>query len=164
MEFWCRKLGASLPVFGVANSGMLRDCRNNSWRQLAATSQCIIFWPRKKRLSVVHGSFTIGDKIVATWLWEFLLELLADDSCRSIITWSNENRMEFKIKVPDEVAKRWGQFKRTRTMTYDKLSRALRFYYSKGIIQKVSSIEPSIATTPNDMPRFFRFQMYVVLW
>ena len=96
-------------------------------------------------------------------LWEFLLELLADDSCRSIITWSNENRMEFKIKVPDEVAKRWGQFKRTRTMTYDKLSRALRFYYSKGIIQKVSSIEPSIATTPNDMPRFFRFQMYVVL-
>ena len=96
-------------------------------------------------------------------LWEFLLELLADDSCRSIITWSNENRMEFKIKVPDEVAKRWGQFKRTRTMTYDKLSRALRFYYSKGIIQKVSSIEPSIATTPNDMPRIFRFQMYVVL-
>ncbi|XP_073228792.1 uncharacterized protein [Porites lutea] len=70
-------------------------------------------------------------------LWEFLLELLADESCRSIITWSNENRMEFKIKVPDEVAKRWGQFKRTRTMTYDKLSRALRFYYSKGIIQKV---------------------------
>ncbi|KAM7425125.1 purine-rich negative regulatory element binding [Porites harrisoni] len=96
-------------------------------------------------------------------LWEFLLELLADESCRSIITWSNENRMEFKIKVPDEVAKRWGQFKRTRTMTYDKLSRALRFYYSKGIIQKVSSIEPSIVTTPNDMPRFFRFQMYVVL-
>ena len=34
-ESWCRKLGASLAVLGVANSAMLRDCRSNSWRQLA---------------------------------------------------------------------------------------------------------------------------------
>lgn len=70
-------------------------------------------------------------------LWEFLLELLANENCRSIITWSNKSRWEFNIRDPNEVAKRWGQFKRIKMMTYDKLSRALRYYYTKGIISKV---------------------------
>jgi len=71
-------------------------------------------------------------------LWEFLLELLANENCRSIITWTNKDRLEFKFLNPEEVAKRWGAFKNMKMpMNYEKLSRALRCYYGKGIIKKV---------------------------
>ncbi|XP_078342606.1 uncharacterized protein LOC144628385 isoform X1 [Oculina patagonica] len=71
-------------------------------------------------------------------LWEFLYELLASgDKCRSIITWIREEHGEFKLKNKEEVAKRWGAYKKIKGMNYEKLSRALRHYYPKGIIKKV---------------------------
>lgn len=70
-------------------------------------------------------------------LWEFLLELLAEDNCRPLITWINKERGEFKLKNPEEVAKRWGILKRKKGMNYEKLGRALRYYYQQGIIKKV---------------------------
>ena len=71
-------------------------------------------------------------------LWEFLLELLADESCRSIICWRKKESGEFKLIDHHEVAKRWGKFKEKEDMNYSKLSRALRLYYQQGIIRKVS--------------------------
>ncbi|XP_020631587.1 ETS-related transcription factor Elf-4-like [Orbicella faveolata] len=71
-------------------------------------------------------------------LWEFLFELLADESCGSIITWTTEENREFKLKNPEQVAKLWGAYKGVKAMNYEKLSRALRTYYSKGIIVKIS--------------------------
>lgn len=72
-------------------------------------------------------------------LWEFLLELLAyGDECRSMIAWVREEHGEFKLKNKDEVAKKWGAYKKIKGMNYEKLSRALRHYYPKGIIKKVS--------------------------
>ena len=73
-------------------------------------------------------------------LWEFLFELLADKSCGSIITWIKQENGEFKLKNPEQVAKVWGAYKGVKGMNYEKLSRALRTYYSKGIIVKVSRI------------------------
>lgn len=70
-------------------------------------------------------------------LWEFLLELLARDSCKTIICWSRKECREFKLKNPEEVAKRWGLWKGKKGMNYEKLSRALRYYYQQGIIKKV---------------------------
>jgi len=71
-------------------------------------------------------------------LWEFLLELLAyGDECRSMIAWVREEHGEFKLKNKDEVAKKWGAYKKIKGMNYEKLSRALRHYYPKGIIKKV---------------------------
>ena len=71
-------------------------------------------------------------------LWEFLLELLAEKSCRSLITWVRKERGEFKLNNAEEVAKRWGLVKRKKGMNYEKLGRALRYYYQQGIIKKVS--------------------------
>ncbi|KAM9309292.1 fli-1 proto-oncogene, ETS transcription factor-related sequence isoform 2-T2 [Pholidichthys leucotaenia] len=69
-------------------------------------------------------------------LWQFLLELLTDSNNASIITWEGTNG-EFKMTDPDEVAKRWGERKSKPNMNYDKLSRALRYYYDKNIMTKV---------------------------
>ena len=71
-------------------------------------------------------------------LWEFLLELLANENFCAIISWSRREKNEFKLKKPGEVARRWGILRRKKRMTYEKLSRSLRFYYGQGIIQKVS--------------------------
>lgn len=69
-------------------------------------------------------------------LWQFLLELLSDSNNVSCILWEGTNG-EFKLVDPDEVARRWGERKSKPNMNYDKLSRALRYYYDKNIMTKV---------------------------
>lgn len=69
-------------------------------------------------------------------MWQFLLELLADNGNSSCIAWEGSNG-EFKLNDPDEVARRWGERKSKPNMNYDKLSRALRYYYDKNIMTKV---------------------------
>ncbi|XP_062908609.1 protein FEV-like [Mobula hypostoma] len=69
-------------------------------------------------------------------LWQFLLELLSDSTNVNCIAWEGTNG-EFKLTDPDEVARRWGERKSKPNMNYDKLSRALRYYYDKNIMTKV---------------------------
>ena len=68
-------------------------------------------------------------------LWYFLLNLLNDKSNENIIAWTS-NKWEFKLKDPNEVARRWGLKKNKPMMNYEKLSRVLRFYYSRNILEK----------------------------
>ncbi|KAJ8252893.1 hypothetical protein GJAV_G00206740 [Gymnothorax javanicus] len=70
-------------------------------------------------------------------LWQFLVTLLEDPSNGHIIVWTGRG-MEFKLLDPEEVARRWGVQKNRPAMNYDKLSRSLRYYYEKGIMQKVA--------------------------
>lgn len=70
-------------------------------------------------------------------LWQFLLELLLNDSFNKIIQWTS-NDGEFKLLEAEEVARLWGRRKNKQNMNYDKLSRALRYYYDKNIIRKVT--------------------------
>ncbi|XP_057374930.2 DNA-binding protein D-ETS-6-like [Daphnia carinata] len=71
-------------------------------------------------------------------LWQFLLELLADPQSNAAwITWEGSHG-EFKLLDPDEVARQWGNRKAKPNMNYDKLSRALRYYYDKNIMSKVT--------------------------
>ncbi|XP_078260441.1 protein FEV [Rhinoraja longicauda] len=69
-------------------------------------------------------------------LWQFLLELLSDSANVNCIAWEGTNG-EFKLTDPDEVARRWGERKSKPNMNYDKLSRALRYYYDKNIMTKI---------------------------
>ncbi|CDW52854.1 Ets domain containing protein, partial [Trichuris trichiura] len=69
-------------------------------------------------------------------LWQFLLELLLSKEHGDIIQWTNADG-EFKLLNAQEVARLWGLRKNKPNMNYDKLSRALRYYYDKNIIRKV---------------------------
>ncbi|MFT7815076.1 ETS translocation variant 5-like [Arapaima gigas] len=70
-------------------------------------------------------------------LWQFLVTLLDDPANGHFIAWTGRG-MEFKLIEPEEVARRWGIQKNRPAMNYDKLSRSLRYYYEKGIMQKVA--------------------------
>ncbi|KAM3842736.1 ETS translocation variant 5-like [Diretmus argenteus] len=70
-------------------------------------------------------------------LWQFLVTLLDDPANGNSIAWTGRN-MEFKLLEPEEVARLWGMQKNRPAMNYDKMSRSLRYYYEKGIMQKVA--------------------------
>ena len=78
--------------------------------------------------------FVVMDSSIT--LWQFLLELLVGQQHGEIIQWTNTEG-EFKLINAEEVARLWGLRKNKTNMNYDKLSRALRYYYDKNIIKKV---------------------------
>lgn len=69
-------------------------------------------------------------------LWQFLLELLTDKEHRDSIQWIGTEG-EFKLNQPEVVAQLWGARKNKPSMNYEKLSRALRYYYDGDMISKV---------------------------
>ncbi|XP_015836567.1 DNA-binding protein Ets97D [Tribolium castaneum] len=69
-------------------------------------------------------------------LWQFLLELLTSKEYKSVIHWTG-NDGEFKLRNPQLVAQLWGERKNKPAMNYEKLSRALRYYYDGDMISKV---------------------------
>ncbi|XP_003474837.1 ETS domain-containing protein Elk-4 isoform X1 [Cavia porcellus] len=73
----------------------------------------------------------------AITLWQFLLQLLQEPQNEHMICWTSNNG-EFKLLQAEEVARLWGIRKNKPNMNYDKLSRALRYYYVKNIIKKVN--------------------------
>ncbi|CAF1192342.1 unnamed protein product [Adineta ricciae] len=72
-------------------------------------------------------------------LWEFLYILLEDPHYESIIHWENREKMIFRIIQADKLAALWGLQKNRLSMTYEKLSRGMRYYYSNNIISKEQS-------------------------
>ncbi|CAH1981526.1 unnamed protein product [Acanthoscelides obtectus] len=69
-------------------------------------------------------------------LWQFLLELLTSREYSSIIQWIGKEG-EFRLNHPELVAQLWGERKNKPMMNYEKLSRALRYYYDGDMISKV---------------------------
>lgn len=81
-------------------------------------------------------------------LWQFLLDLLLSPDKRHMIDWTGKG-YEFRILQPEEIAKLWGARKNKPRMNYDKLSRGLRYYYSKGIMDKVQGKKLTFKYTCN---------------
>ncbi|XP_060717587.1 fli-1 proto-oncogene, ETS transcription factor-related sequence isoform X2 [Tachysurus vachellii] len=110
--------------------------RRNSWPSGAMTvpKGSPVEQQHNSRITEPSPRITQGSGQIQ--LWQFLLELLSDSGNANIITWEGTNG-EFKMTDPDEVAKRWGERKSKPNMNYDKLSRALRYYYDKNIMTKV---------------------------
>ncbi|KAF8353565.1 ets-4 [Pristionchus pacificus] len=70
-------------------------------------------------------------------LWIFIRELLeCPDQYGGCVRWVDRLAGTFKIENSQVLAQFWGIRKNRSAMNYDKLSRSLRQYYKKGIIQK----------------------------
>uniref|UniRef100_T1JMI9 ETS domain-containing protein n=1 Tax=Strigamia maritima TaxID=126957 RepID=T1JMI9_STRMM len=83
---------------------------------------------------------TIGEPITnGRLLWDFLHQLLNDPAQRysSCIRWFNHESGIFKITDPNGLARLWGLQKNHLNMNFDKMSRALRYYYRVNILRKV---------------------------
>ncbi|XP_058645235.1 transcriptional regulator ERG isoform X4 [Onychostoma macrolepis] len=128
MGFDSRRSGWTQPASAAKVSQSPAAIMSKTEEQRAQLDPYQILGPTSSRLAN-PGSGQIQ-------LWQFLLELLSDSSNSSCITWEGTNG-EFKMTDPDEVARRWGERKSKPNMNYDKLSRALRYYYDKNIMTKV---------------------------
>lgn len=69
-------------------------------------------------------------------LWEYLFTLLQDTSYSSIIRWEDRTQMVFRIIQAEKLAALWGLQKNRLGMTYEKLSRGMRYYYPNNIIAR----------------------------
>uniref|UniRef100_A0A3Q3FQE3 Fli-1 proto-oncogene, ETS transcription factor-related sequence n=1 Tax=Labrus bergylta TaxID=56723 RepID=A0A3Q3FQE3_9LABR len=144
-HFWCNVPVnvSSHPSFFIcvsAESNFDEISRRNSWPATTMTAVQKGTTTKTKINQLINSPYSFppapptGSGQIQ--LWQFLLELLSDSNNSSIITWEGNNG-EFKMTDPDEVAKRWGERKSKPNMNYDKLSRALRYYYDKNIMTKV---------------------------
>ncbi|XP_063149289.1 ETS-related transcription factor Elf-5 isoform X2 [Candoia aspera] len=70
-------------------------------------------------------------------LWEFVRDLLLSPENSGILEWEDRDQGIFRVIKSDALAKMWGQRKKNDRMTYEKLSRALRYYYKTGILERV---------------------------
>ncbi|XP_070591188.1 ETS-related transcription factor Elf-5 isoform X2 [Erythrolamprus reginae] len=78
------------------------------------------------------------DCLQSSHLWEFVRDLLLSPEENSgILEWEDRDQGIFRVIKSDALAKMWGQRKKNDRMTYEKLSRALRYYYKTGILERV---------------------------
>uniref|UniRef100_A0A8B9CLN4 ETS-related transcription factor Elf-5 n=1 Tax=Anser brachyrhynchus TaxID=132585 RepID=A0A8B9CLN4_9AVES len=71
-------------------------------------------------------------------LWEFVRDLLlSPEENGGILEWEDRGQGIFRVVKSEALAKMWGQRKKNDRMTYEKLSRALRYYYKTGILERV---------------------------
>ncbi|XP_052064349.1 ETS homologous factor-like [Mytilus californianus] len=72
-------------------------------------------------------------------LWQFLLNLLSNPAFNpSHIMWINQSVGEFKIVKNKEIAQMWGDVKNNSGMNYANMSRGIRYYYKRKIMEPVS--------------------------
>ncbi|KAM8975968.1 ETS-related transcription factor Elf-3 isoform 2-T2 [Pelodytes ibericus] len=73
-----------------------------------------------------------------THLWEFIRDiLLQPDLNDGLLKWEDRSEGVFKFLRSEAVAQLWGQKKKNSSMTYEKLSRAMRYYYKREILERV---------------------------
>ncbi|KAL5007394.1 hypothetical protein ScPMuIL_016200 [Solemya velum] len=71
-------------------------------------------------------------------LWEFIRDLLKTQSYNpALLKWEDKESGVFRFVQSEAVAQMWGRKKNNPGMTYEKLSRAMRYYYKRGILDRV---------------------------
>lgn len=73
-----------------------------------------------------------------THLWEFIRDILVHpERNQGLMKWEDRREGVFKFLKSEAVAQMWGQKKKNSSMTYEKLSRAMRYYYKRDILERV---------------------------
>lgn len=73
-----------------------------------------------------------------THLWEFIRDiLLSPEHNPGLIKWEDRTEGVFRFLKSEAVAQLWGKKKNNNSMTYEKLSRAMRYYYKREILERV---------------------------
>ncbi|XP_008054552.1 ETS homologous factor isoform X2 [Carlito syrichta] len=73
-----------------------------------------------------------------THLWEFIRDILLNpDKNPGLIKWEDRAEGVFRFLKSEAVAQLWGRKKNNSSMTYEKLSRAMRYYYKRDILERV---------------------------
>ncbi|XP_053924874.1 ETS homologous factor isoform X2 [Cuculus canorus] len=73
-----------------------------------------------------------------THLWEFIRDiLLSPEKNPGLIKWEDRSEGVFRFLKSEAVAQLWGKKKNNSSMTYEKLSRAMRYYYKREILERV---------------------------
>jgi len=89
---------------------------------------------------------------ISTWI----VSLLRDPETNpSVITWEDEPRGKFRVTDSVRFAELWGELKRNPNMNYEKLSRAMRYYYKNKEISMVAGERLTYAFGPNMNPKDF---------
>ena len=100
--------------------------------------------PKRKSAKMIHDQIPpnvqLPQRKGGMHLWQFLYALLLKpDQYSHLIEWTeNRDLFEFRLLKPEAIAVWWGYHKNKKNMSYDKLSRSLRYYYSKKILRKMS--------------------------
>ncbi|OXB72599.1 UNVERIFIED_CONTAM: hypothetical protein H355_010123 [Colinus virginianus] len=67
----------------------------------------------------------------------FILQNIRMHENSGILEWEDRGQGIFRVVKSEALAKMWGERKKNDRMTYEKLSRALRYYYKTGILERV---------------------------
>ncbi|PVD33383.1 hypothetical protein C0Q70_04638 [Pomacea canaliculata] len=94
--------------------------------------------PRVKSLPEDEERSSRDKKVKNQHLWEFIYETLLNPLYNpQYLRWENQREGVFRFVQSEAVAQLWGSRKNNENMTYEKLSRAMRHYYKRGILERV---------------------------
>uniref|UniRef100_A0A0V0J7L9 ETS domain-containing protein n=1 Tax=Schistocephalus solidus TaxID=70667 RepID=A0A0V0J7L9_SCHSO len=68
-------------------------------------------------------------------LWEFILRSL-NSRKTSAFQWVNQSAGIFRITDTRQAAREWGRYRNNSRMNYEKMARAMRFYYKNSMLRK----------------------------
>lgn len=136
----------SVPPIAVHNSANRKDKVARVSTAPTAPQAVIVDGQVTKPMKVLGRSGRNPDLLTANrsgnngqiQLWQFLLDILTDVDHRDVIQWEGYEG-QFKLIDPERVAQLWGIRKNKPNMNYEKLSRALRYYYDGDMLAKVPS-------------------------
>lgn len=122
---------------------------NGSQQSCGSTQKMSLYlcWSERKRSTTFVVN--LSNLILAFWNFtysnlthfyrQFLLEKLCNEENRHVIRWTGQ-KGQFEIRNPKLLATWWGLIKKKETMTYEKMSRAIRSKYNDGLFTKPAKI------------------------